>query len=26
VLAFLVFLTVLIALTAWHEIQTTFGV
>ena len=26
VLAFLVFLTVLLALTAWHEIQTTFGV
>jgi hypothetical protein len=26
VLAFLVFLTVVIALTAWHEIQTTFGV
>jgi hypothetical protein len=26
VLAFLVFLTVFIALTAWHEIQTTFGV
>ena len=26
VLAFLVFLTVFLALTAWHEIQTTFGV
>jgi hypothetical protein len=26
VLAVLVFLTVVIALVAWHEIQTTFGV
>jgi len=26
VLAVLVFLTVLISLTAWHQIQTTFGV
>jgi hypothetical protein len=26
VLAVLVFLTVLLSLTAWHEIQTTFGV
>jgi hypothetical protein len=26
VLAFLLFLTVLIGLTAWHQIQTTFGV
>ena len=26
VLAVLVFLTVFIALTAWHEIQTTFGI
>ena len=26
VLAFLAFLTVLLGLTAWHEIQTTFGV
>jgi len=25
VIAVLVFLTVLIALTAWHEVQTTFG-
>jgi hypothetical protein len=25
VLAVLLFLTVLIALTAWHEVQTTFG-
>jgi hypothetical protein len=26
VLAFLVFLTVVFALTAWHEVQTTFGI
>ena len=26
VLAVLVFLTVFLALTAWHEIQTTFGI
>jgi hypothetical protein len=26
VLAVLVFLTVILALTAWHEIQTTFGI
>jgi hypothetical protein len=26
VLAVLTFLTVLVALTAWHEIQTTFGI
>ena len=26
VVAVLVFLTVVIALTAWHEVQTTFGV